>query len=247
MNEPILLICGCQKYKESLLRAIKRFQHSSYRTIGIIGDLSLPTHFNGVYLSLQIEDTYEALPMKIHAAFAWIYKNYPDAAGIFKTDDDIYFENMGTLIKQIQTHKSIPYWGHRVINVPAGPYRDSDYKRYSNSVRPLRDESHYCGGNGYWVSKLLIPVVVNSTLFQYGAEDSIMGTVLNKAGYKPNAFSNIYKQYRNLSPLIHVIAWPVTIKYIAILITIMVYIVVMHVKMIRGMGPYVKGYQYTKY
>jgi hypothetical protein len=198
MDEPILLICGCQKYKQALFRAIKRFQHPSYRVIGIVGDLTLPTHFNGVYLSLQVEDTYEALPMKIHAAFAWIHINYPNAAGIFKTDDDIHFENINTLVEQIQIHKSVPYWGHRIISAPAGPYRDSDYKRYSISVRPMRDKSHYCAGNGYWVSKLLIPIVVNSKLFQYGAEDSIMGTVLNGAGYIPVLVSIVWYQYRNL-------------------------------------------------
>jgi len=196
MNVPILLICGCQKYKEELLRAIKRFEHSSYRTIGIIGDPSVPTHFNGVYLSLEVEDTYEALPMKIQTAFAWIYANYPNTAGIFKTDDDIYFDNIDTVVQQIRTHQSIPYWGHRLVVAEAGPYRQVDYKRYSNGVRPIKEAARYCGGNGYWISNLMIPTIINSSRFTYGAEDYIMGTILNNAGHEPVHFPLKFNQYR---------------------------------------------------
>ena len=64
MTEPILLICGCQKYKSSLENAIIRFTDPAYRVIGILGNKDAPTQLNDSILSLQVEDTYEALPKK---------------------------------------------------------------------------------------------------------------------------------------------------------------------------------------
>jgi hypothetical protein len=102
-SRPVLLICGCQKYLVSLKAAIKRFANPKYVVIGLIGNPDRPTAFDekARILYLQVEDTYDALPIKIQAAISWVHKNLPDVPGIFKTDEDIFPKSVIRLASEI--------------------------------------------------------------------------------------------------------------------------------------------------
>jgi hypothetical protein len=185
--EPIVMILGCQKYKDNLMRAIDRMRLPEYRVIGIVGTTE-PTSFDGTILSLHVEDSYEYLPRKVQAGFRWIYTQYPNTSGIFKTDDDIFFNNQSQLSTEILNHQDVPYWGTIVAYCRNGHV---DINRVLKScddktLRPTHPNANYCYGHGYWVSREAIPIVCNSTHFEDAfLEDVSMGHVLNNAGFFP--------------------------------------------------------------
>jgi len=189
MTEPILLICGCQKYKFSLEQAIIRFTNPAYRVIGILGDKNIPTQFDDSILSLQVEDTYEALPKKIHAAFRWIHENFPDTVGIFKTDDDILLENKALFIKTVLENIKIPYWGFKQQILPKQCLINRQILKFENKllIKP-HPAVNFVHGAGYWVSKDLIITVIKSEMNDhYGPEDVYLAAALNKAGHIPKS------------------------------------------------------------
>jgi hypothetical protein len=194
MTEPILLICGCQKYKSSLEKAIIRFTNPAYRVIGILGDIVNPTQFNGSILSLQVDDTYEALPRKIQAAFRWIDENFSSTAGVFKTDDDIFFDDQGDFVKTILDNTSIPYWGVKQQVLKSGLVRTQQVAKYTNPSEKLHyPGANYIWGHGYWISKSVLPIITKGVTLTKGPEDVLIGSLLNKAGYVPK---EIYIKYR---------------------------------------------------
>jgi len=185
--EPIVLILGCQKYKANLLAAIERMKVPSYRVIGLVGTTE-PTSFDGTILSLQVEDSYEYLPRKVHAAFCWVHENFPETVGIFKTDDDIFFKNPNDLAVAMQTHVKIPFWGTIVARCCEKKVDLCRVERAcdNKALRPKHHAAHYCYGHGYWVSKEAIPTVCASTEHRDAfLEDVTMGYVLNKKGWYP--------------------------------------------------------------
>jgi hypothetical protein len=183
---PILLICGCKKYYQSLLNAHERMKSDAYITICIIGDLNCETNFNGSLLTLQVEDTYEALPLKIHAAFKWIHKNYPNTVGVFKTDDDIFFEDKNELINKINENILIPYWGLVVSLCTSKPIRKEAVAKFQNiELKLVHQTSNYCYGWGYWISNKTIPILVAAKNITYGLEDVTVGSILNENGIFP--------------------------------------------------------------
>lgn len=198
--KPILLICGCNKYKETLINAIKRFKHINYKIIGILGDPDLPTELinlnigdaelsasDSILLRLKVEDTYEALPFKIQSALAWISENYPKAPGVFKTDDDLFFETVDILAGKIKENKELDYWG--VVRDCCGVAQICGGRiasRYTDTnLRPLLQAATYCYGAGYWVSMKSIKAIANSKKVCYGSEDVMMGSILNESGFYP--------------------------------------------------------------
>jgi len=193
---PILLICGCQKYKASLLTAITRMKHDAYTIIGIVGT-SEPTSFDGTILSLCVEDTYEFLPKKIHTAFTWIHANYTETCGIFKTDDDIFFGDQNHLAHEILHHCKTPYWGvitHSVGggDVPIGRIMNSCEDK---SIRATYQRANYCWGLGYWISRDAIPIVCASEEYKKSfLEDVCMGYVMNAAGFQPYRVDIAYRE-----------------------------------------------------
>jgi hypothetical protein len=194
MTEPILLICGCQKYKLSLEQAIIRFTNPVYKVIGILGDINSPTHLNGSLLSLQVEDTYETCPAKIQAAFRWIYENYPNTPGIFKTDEDIFIDDPNKLGKAILDNIKMPYWGFRQQIIVSKPCFEQHRVKYSDKSEIILPAANYLWGHGYWVSKSAIKHIVNSTLQLKGQEDVIIGSILNKAGIFPKQIAIKYNE-----------------------------------------------------
>jgi hypothetical protein len=196
--EPIVMILGCQKYKDNLMRAIDRMRLPGYRVIGIVGTTE-PTSFDGTILSLQVEDSYEFLPRKVQAGFRWIYTKYPNISGIFKTDDDIFFNDQNQLSTEILKHQHVPYWGIVVAHCGAGRV---DVNRIINScddktLRPTHPSANYCFGLGYWVSREALPLVCASSEYEDAfLEDVCMGHVLNKAGFFPKYVAIPYQERR---------------------------------------------------
>jgi hypothetical protein len=195
--KPILLICGCTKYKQSLLAAIRRMEQPEYRIIGIIGNPEIETSFDETsqLLTLKIEDTYEALPLKLQAAFAWIYKEFPDSPGVFKTDDDIYFKNYSILANKINKYKDIPYWCIKKDSCTQHLlHRKTIKKRYTKKRLDIYvPRSTYCWGAGYWLSRKSMNYIIKSDELHYGPEDVFFGHLLNKHKIIPESIKIDWK------------------------------------------------------
>jgi hypothetical protein len=102
-TRPILLISSCLKYRADLAQAMKRFSHPDWRTIGIVGGAATTVYdISSGVLELAVPDSYELLPTKIQAAFSWIYNTFPSSPGVFKTDDDMVYDDLSQLSKAIQ-------------------------------------------------------------------------------------------------------------------------------------------------
>jgi hypothetical protein len=196
-SKPILLICGCTKYKQSLLSAIRRMEQPGYRIIGIVGNPELETSFDETthVLTLKIEDTYEALPFKLQAAFTWIYDHFPDSPGIFKTDDDIYFKNYSILANKITKYKDIPYWCIKKDScIKHSMHRKTIKKRYNNKILHINiPTSTYCWGAGYWISRKSMNYIIKSDKLNYGPEDVFFGNILNKHKIIPDSIKIDWK------------------------------------------------------
>jgi len=199
-KRPILLICGCRKYEEYLRAAIQRFDRPDFELIGILGSSSeSPAVFDSTsrILSLPVPDTYEALPTKLHAGFAWIAANRPGIPGVFKTDDDIVFE-IDALTSSILANTARPYWGAMVGVSQAGPIRQEriDVRFVDTTLRPSHQSAAYCFGLGYWISAAALPLIVaaEATYKTSYLEDICTGYVLNTSKIMPTRVRIPYKE-----------------------------------------------------
>jgi hypothetical protein len=204
----VLLICGCNKYEDYLHAAMRRMDRPEFELIGILGgSTDAEPSFNPEtrILTLPVPDTYEALPSKIHAAFAWIHKERPGIPGIFKTDDDMIFD-MNVLVQTVLANTNRPYWGvftgickAAQINTARIEHRFSD-----KSLRPSHQSAAYCYGWGYWISASSLPLVVGAG-DEYKAsflEDVCTGFVLNRAGIVPVRMQIPYKECPRIPELL---------------------------------------------
>jgi hypothetical protein len=198
-EKPVLLICGCKKYEPYLHAAIQRFKHDSWTIIGIIGDsYEINYNINTNILSLPVEDTYEALPSKIHAAISWCNTMVPTIPGIFKTDDDIFIDDLELLKKAIFSNITCEYWGlYTEICASANFTIDRINSRFTNKqLRPTFQSAHYCYGHGYWIGKSAIAAIVSAKdeyIASY-SEDVCTGYVLNKVNIYPIRIPVTYKE-----------------------------------------------------
>ena len=195
--KPVLLITGCRKYEEYLHAAIRRMSRPEWTVIGIRGLPLLPLLQEAAaavfdastnILTLPIADTYEALPAKLHAAYKWIYENHPGIPGIFKTDDDMLFD-INALVRAVQTHKALPYWGITASVCKSAPVNAGRIAaRFADtSLRPTHQSAIYCFGAGYWMSAATLPFITAAAA-DYAAsalEDVCTGFIMNKAGIMP--------------------------------------------------------------
>jgi hypothetical protein len=112
MSKPIFLVCGCQKYREYLLAAIKCFSRAAWITIGVVGDPGYNQYsFDDQILTVPVSDLYEFLPLKIYTAIKWIYETYPNTLGIYKTDDDIVYSDISYLEVEIYITNALLHFG----------------------------------------------------------------------------------------------------------------------------------------
>jgi hypothetical protein len=188
-TKPILLICGCRKYEDYLHAAIKRMSRPEWDVIGIRGGGETVSFDEGSrILTLDIVDTYEALPAKLHAAYTWIHVNRPGIPGIFKTDDDMLFD-LPALAATVAANTTIPYWGVTYSICQAAPVNNTRImNRFDDkTLTPSHQSAVYCFGAGYWLSSgALLHVVAASADYKGSAlEDVCTGFVLNRAGIVP--------------------------------------------------------------
>jgi hypothetical protein len=198
-SKPVLLLCGCAKYEEYLHAAIRRFSNPAWTLVGIKGGAEETTfHEETRILSLAVPDTYEALPTKIHAAFSWVSKKWPDAPGIFKTDDDVLLFKISDLVSAINQYKEEPYWGFVTHHCAAAkvPEWRIQTRFTDKALCPSYPEANYCFGHGYWVSKAALTHIL-AAKDEYEAsfmEDICTGFVMNRAGIKPEQHTIIYRE-----------------------------------------------------
>jgi hypothetical protein len=191
-TRPVLLVCGCQKYRPYLEATVRRFaKHPEWRVVGLLGDPALTTpSFDGTYLTVPNADTYEVLPAKIQAAVAWLAATWPDVPGYFKTDDDIEFRNVPLLIAAIQRFKDEQeYWGLTYSVCKEGPVATwrIDARFTDTSLRPTHQAATYCFGAGYWIGRRgMRAIAAAADVFAASAlEDVVTGFVMNRAGFLP--------------------------------------------------------------
>lgn len=209
-EQPIVLICGCKKYEASLHAAIERLCDHEWRVVGILGDETAnePT-FDGKIVTLPVHDSYEHLPTKIVSAMAWCSTQWPEAVGIFKTDDDILFHDKQELKEAIFRNRSIPYWGAKLCTTnPSLPkpeclthtnihtvniefsVRKQTIANYSDKQLKVPTlEAIFCAGLGYWVAKDRIPIVTRKDdtydMYKIGPEDVYIGYRMNQCRIYP--------------------------------------------------------------
>ena len=190
ITKPVLLICGCNKYVEYLHAAIKRMQNPGWFVVGLVGG-GATTSFDvsSSILTIAKPDVYESLPAKLHAAYVWILKNWPNTPGIFKTDEDIVFDK-GALATAIHANKQKMYWGliksmcqEAHVNLHRISTRFID-----KSLRPKHQRAIYCFGAGYWLNKEVLSILENAeeVYATSSLEDVCTGYVMNSARIFPD-------------------------------------------------------------
>jgi hypothetical protein len=207
MNRPILLICGCRAHEPYLHAAIQRSLRPEWEVIGIIGGDTTTFNPETHVLQLAAPDTYEGLPTKLHAAYAWLADNRPDAPGVFKTDDDIVFKSFDELVATVTSHAKETYWGlHRhqcranYVNLARINARFND-----TSLRPKHQTADYCFGAGYWLSAAALRIVAAaaSDYRTSALEDVCTGHVLNRAGHAPAEIRLVWKEIPRIPALLN--------------------------------------------
>jgi len=191
--KPVLLICGCRKYEQYLHAAIKRMSRPEWEVIGIHGgsirnaNLDETTHI----LRLPCNDTYEALPAKLHAAYFWIKENRPGIPGIFKTDDDILFD-IPILVAAVQQNINLPYWGVTASMCKSGtvPLNRIEDRFDDKTLRPTFQSAVYSFGAGYWLGAEVLPTIcaADDEYARSSLEDVCTGYILNKSGWGPKKY-----------------------------------------------------------
>lgn len=194
-SRPVLLIAGCRKYQPFLEAAMKRMRRPGWRVIGLMGDPTLPAPvLNGRgILTVPVEDTYERLPLKLQAAYTWIYETMPTAAGVFKTDEDIlYSVSIDDVCRYVVANApTTDYWGLFVGRCNEAPVNEARIAaRFDDkTLRPRHQTAVYCYGAGYWLSRRSLGVIAapaaRAIYAESGLEDVCTGHVLNTAGIFP--------------------------------------------------------------
>lgn len=207
MSRPVILVCGCRKYEEYLHAALRRFDRPDFEVIGLLGGHEEPASLDLTtkILRLPVPDTYEALPTKIHAAFAWVAANRPGIPGIFKTDDDMVFD-MNALTPIILSNVEKAYWGVMlgVSNAGTIPVSRIEARFVDKTLRPSHQSAAYCFGWGYWISATALPLIVAAET-EYKTsylEDMCTGYVMNKSKIMPTRIRTPYKEMERTPELL---------------------------------------------
>jgi hypothetical protein len=190
ITKPVLLICGCNKYAEYLYAAIKRMQHPSWIVVGILGG-GKTTFFDvsSSILTVAQSDVYESLPAKLHTAYVWILKNWPETPGIFKTDEDIVFDKE-FLAAAIERNKQKMYWGltkSRCCKADVNFYIIAT-RFVDKTLQPTHQKAIYCYGAGYWLNHEVLPILESAEVVYAASalEDVCTGYVMNQAQIFPD-------------------------------------------------------------
>lgn len=203
-----IIVCCCYKYKNQHEK-ISKFWNNIERKTKIFRIFYLfgnPKIKKNEYIEkdktliLKVDDTYESLPKKIYEAVNYIYTYYPEIEGIFKTDDDIEFENVSELLNELKylCQKSIDFAGIVLDKVKAGTIKPSRMKKFTNkNIEPPKyDMSIYCYGAGYYLSRKSMSCISSNKNYFYNQylEDVSTGHILNKYKIYPVQMNTKYKE-----------------------------------------------------
>jgi hypothetical protein len=200
MSKPVVLVCGCERYREYLVAALRRLTGPEWELVGVVGGAAGAPVWDEAtrIVALPVSDTYEALPTKIHAAFAFAAAKWPDAPGVYKTDDDIVYQSVPQLAKALVAYAAEPFWGLVTATCRAAqvnPIRIAT-RFQDTTLKPMHQGAAYCYGHGYWVGRQAIPAVIAAVADYQTSylEDVCTGYVLNRAGYRPKRLPLAYSE-----------------------------------------------------
>ena len=192
-----IIICCCYKYLDNFKECFERWKE--FHTNQLIKFFYVFGSSNKIIydpetfvLQLDVPDDYECLPQKICKAIDYIYNNHPEITGIFKTDDDIEFNNMRELILEITTLSES-------CNDYAGIFIDTSkpnlihsqrlakFTKIHNNITYFYDGAKYCYGAGYFISRQSAKYICENKKFisERYLEDVTIGHVLNKYNIFP--------------------------------------------------------------
>ena len=194
--KPIFIVCGCMKYKIYLEAAIRRFTRPTWITVGFIGDMTISEpHKDGDIVYLPVSDKYEDLPRKIYAAFSWVSSTYPNSPGIYKTDDDIVYNDIQILEDEILKNRETPYWGLHTSYCKSANIIQL-HKFEDKTLHPTHQTAEYCYGHGYWINRDSLLFILNSKkdYDESYLEDVCTGYVMNSYGIYPVHIPVPYKE-----------------------------------------------------
>lgn len=196
-NQPIFLICGCEKYRSNIIIAIARNQRPDWKVIGIVGGSETVQYDQETsILSLPVEDTYDTLPTKIHAAISWCFETFPETRGVFKTDEDIEIADLDALSVILTTTDEL-YKGLKVDNCKKTYIRSHRMKQFRDRNQKIKHQAAtYCWGAGYWIHRDAIPhIIAASGVYKTSyLEDICTGYVLNNAEILPTELGLTYTE-----------------------------------------------------
>lgn len=207
-----IIICCCYKYKNQFEKISKFWnkiekQTKIFKIFYLFGNPKIKKteyEYKTKKLILKVDDTYESLPKKIYEAVNYINTYFPEIEGVFKTDDDIEFEDINELLYELKNlcQKYTDYAGLVLDKVKAGIIKEGRLRKFTNRniETPKYDMSTYCFGAGYYISKKSMGhVSINKGYFyeQY-LEDVSMGHILNKYKIFPIQINSKYKEVKRI-------------------------------------------------
>jgi hypothetical protein len=102
-SAPIVLIISCHQRVEIALKKKLMLQHAlgdDFRILIVVGQTTQLRHRSALdkgLLTVDAPDNYESLPLKIRAAFEFVYRNFKTPSSCFKIDEDIEVHNPNEL------------------------------------------------------------------------------------------------------------------------------------------------------
>lgn len=202
-----VLICCCHKYYKDYEKCRERWKDicTIYPHIKFFYVFGTPgvTKYNSdtSVLELDTEDTYESLPRKIYNAIDYIVKNHPEITGIFKTDDDIEFDDYHDLFSELGSllDTKIDYAGVYVDccqKMPIHKLRLLKFGKINEKKTYFHDQAIYCYGAGYYISLFSAKCIQKNERFFYKRylEDVAVGHILNKYDIFPMKMLSIYRE-----------------------------------------------------
>lgn len=118
---------------------------------------------------LDVADDYRSLRQKVQTVFGWAVAQGYDA--VFKTDDDVL----------VLPDRLVKIFVRRdYVGRVRGPSRENDAPRIYGP-----NESSFCSGFGYWLSRKAAGIVAEAPDNGDWAEDRYVGNVLARSGIRP--------------------------------------------------------------
>lgn len=210
-----IIICCCYKYEKQFERISKYWDKieksdNTLKFFYLFGDKTISNaEYNETTrkLVLKNDDTYESLPKKIYEAIKYIYNTYANIDGIYKTDDDIVYDDLEKLVEEIKNCiKKYDYSGLKIDKTKGGIIKKKRLVKFTNTIENKKenslsyDNATYCYGAGYALSNKAIKIYLLNKDYvnnQY-LEDVCMGHILNMYDIYPNQMKSEYKEIKRI-------------------------------------------------